>query len=156
MYDSNQKMLSLGRKLNELLNKYFQTNNKKEFTANFNKWIEEEKVKRAKKILEKAGSKSQKKKAKIVEKQMQQVIEKVEKEVLKKVVQVRKNKKLTADKVIKQRAEYIYKINDRVRVLDSDSVGTIDNIDKKKVTINYGFFTTKTTIDKLELVEDAK
>ena len=87
---------------------------------------------------------------------MQQVIEKVEKEVLKKVVQVRKNKKLTADKVIKQRAEYIYKINDRVRVLDSDSVGTIDNIDKKKVTINYGFFTTKTTIDKLELVEDNK
>ena len=156
LYDSNQKMLSLGRKLNELLNKYFQTNNKKEFTANFNKWIEEEKVKRAKKILEKAGSKSQKKKAKIVEKQMQQVIEKVEKEVLKKVVQVRKNKKLTADKVIKQRAEYIYKINDRVRVLDSDSVGTIDNIDKKKVTINYGFFTTKTTIDKLELVEDTK
>ena len=156
LYDSNQKMLSLGRKLNELLNKYFQTNNKKEFTANFNKWIEEEKVKRAKKILEKAGSKYQKKKAKIVEKQMQQVIEKVEKEVLKKVVQVRENKKLTADKVIKQRAEYIYKINDRVRVLDSDSVGTIDNIDKKKVTINYGFFTTKTTIDKLELVEDAK
>ena len=47
LYDNNQKMLSLGRKANELLSKYFQTNNKKEFTINFNKWIAEEKVKRA-------------------------------------------------------------------------------------------------------------
>jgi len=29
LYDQNQKMLSLGRKTNELLNKYFQTNNKR-------------------------------------------------------------------------------------------------------------------------------
>ena len=32
LYDKNQKMLSLGRKTNEFLNKYFQTNNKKELT----------------------------------------------------------------------------------------------------------------------------
>ena len=49
LYDNNQKMLSLGRKTNELLNKYFQTNNKKELTTNFNKWVADEKVKRAKK-----------------------------------------------------------------------------------------------------------
>jgi len=34
LYDSNQKMLSYGRKINELVNKYFQTNNKKNLRPN--------------------------------------------------------------------------------------------------------------------------
>jgi DNA mismatch repair protein MutS2 len=156
LYDSNQKMLSLGRKTNELLNKYFQTDNKKELTTNFNKWVADEKVKRAKKGPLKPTTKSQKQKAKIVEKQMQEVVKKVEKEVLQKVVEVRKVKKVEAAKIAKERSEYNYKVNDRVRIIDSNSVGTIDKIEKKKVVINYGFFTTKTSVDKLELVEKAK
>ncbi|QTD38190.1 DNA mismatch repair protein MutS [Polaribacter batillariae] len=155
LYDQNQKMLSLGRKTNELLNKYFQTNNKKELNANFNKWVADEKVKYAKKKPLKT-TKAQKQKAKIAEKKMQQVIKKVEKEVLEKVVEVRKEKKIEEAKIAKAKSEYVYKINDRVRIIDSNSVGTIDKIDKKKVTINYGFFTTKTSVDKLELVEKAK
>ncbi|QTE23448.1 endonuclease MutS2 [Polaribacter cellanae] len=155
LYDQNQKMLSLGRKTNELLNKYFQTNNKKELNTNFNKWVADEKVKYAKKRPLKT-TKAQQKKAKVIEKQMQQVIKKVEKEVLEKVVEVRKEKKITAAKIAKEKLEYVYKINDRVRIIDSNSVGTIDKIDKKKVTINYGFFTTKTSVDKLELVEKSK
>ena len=156
LYDNNQKMLSLGRKTNELLNKYFQTNNKKELTTNFNKWVADEKVKRAKKNPEKLTTKTQKRKAKTVEKQMQQVIEKVEKEVLQKVVEVRKEKKVVAVKAAKEKAAYTYKINDRVRVIGSNTIGTIEKIEKKKVEINYGFFTTKTTIDKLEFVEKSK
>ena len=156
LYDNNQKMLSLGRKTNELLNKYFQTNNKKELTTNFNKWVADEKVKRAKKNPEKLTTKIQKLKAKTVEKQMQQVIEQVEKEVLEKVVEVRKEKKVVAAKVAKEKAEYNYKINDRVRVVGSNAIGTIEKIEKKKVEINYGFFTTKTTVDKLEFVDKSK
>jgi|TARA_B110000879_G_scaffold19815_1_gene24370 DNA mismatch repair protein MutS2 len=156
LYDNNQKMLSLGRKTNELLNKYFQTNNKKELTTNFNKWVADEKVKRAKKNPEKLTTKTQKLKAKTVEKQMQQVIEQVEKEVLEKVVEVRKEKKVVAAKVAKEKAEYNYKINDRVRVVGSNAIGTIEKIEKKKVEINYGFFTTKTTVDKLEFVDKSK
>ena len=101
-------------------------------------------------------TKIQKKKAKEVEKQMQQVIQKVEKEVLKKVVEVRKEKKVVAAKEAKEKAAYTYKINDRVRVVGSNTIGTIEKIEKKKVEINYGFFTTKTTIDKLEFVEKLK
>ena len=156
LYDNNQKMLSLGRKTNELLNKYFQTNNKKELTTNFNKWVADEKVKRAKKNPEKLTTKTQKLKAKTVEKQMQQIIEKVEKEVLEKVVEVRKEKKVVAAKVAKEKAEYNYKINDRVRVVGSNAIGTIEKIEKNKVAINYGFFTTKTTVDKLEFVDKLK
>ena len=156
LYDNNQKMLSLGRKINELLNKYFQTNNKKELNTNFNKWVADEKVKHAKKTPVKPKTKSQKQKAKIVEKQMQQVIKKVEKEVLEKVVEVRKEKKKEAVKKAEQKAAYVFKLNDSVRIIDSNSVGTIDKIDKKNVTINYGVFTTKTSVNKIELVEKAK
>ncbi|QNM86529.1 DNA mismatch repair protein MutS [Polaribacter pectinis] len=156
LYDQNQKMLSLGRKTNELINKYFQTNNKKELNASFNKWVADEKVKYAKKNPIKPKTKTQKQKAKVVEKQLQEVIKKVEKEVLEKVVEVRKEKKIEAAKIAKAKSEYVYKLNDRVRIIDSNSVGTIDKIDRKNVTINYGVFTTKTSVDKIELVEKAK
>ena len=156
LYDKNQKMLSIGRKVNELLNKYFQTNNKKQLNTSFNKWVADEKVKHAKKNPTKPKTKSQKQKAKVVEKQMQEVIKKVEKEVLEKVVEVRKEKKIEEAKIAKSKSEYVYKLNDRVRIIDSNSVGTIDKIDKKNVIINYGVFTTKTSLDKIELVEKAK
>ncbi|WP_405606171.1 endonuclease MutS2 [Polaribacter sp. Asnod1-A03] len=156
LYDQNQKMLTLGRKTNELLNKYFQTNNKKELNTNFNKWVADLKVKQIKKNPVKPKTKAQKQKAKIVEKKQQEIIKKVEKEVLEKVVEVREVKKIEQAKIAKEKAEYIYQINDRVRIIDSNSVGTIDKIDKKNITINYGIFTTKTTTSKLELVEKAK
>ena len=156
LYDKNQKMLSLGRKTNELLHKYFQTNNKKELIASFNKWVADEKVKHVKKNPTKPKTTSQKKKAIVVKKQLEEVIKKVEKEVLEKVVVVRKEKKIAAAKIAKEKSEYVYKINDRVRIEGSNSIGTIDKIDKKGVTINYGVFTTKTSIEKLELVEKTK
>jgi len=156
LYDKNQKMLSLGRKTNELLHKYFQTNNKKELTASFNKWFADEKVKHVKKNPTKPKTTSQKKKAIVVKKQLEEVIKKVETEVLKKVVDVRKKKKIAAAKIAKEKSEYIYKVNDRVRIIGSNSIGSIDKIDKKNITINFGNFTTKTSVKKLELVEKAK
>ena len=156
LYDNNQRMLSLGRKINEFLNKYFQNNNKKELNTNFNKWVVDEKVKYAKKNPLNPKTKSQKQKAKVVEKQLQDVIKKVEKEVLEKVVEVRKEKKQEEVKIAKEKATYIYKINDKVRIIDSNSIGTIDKIDKKSITINYGIFTTKTSLEKIELVQKAK
>jgi len=44
LYDNNQKMLVIGRKVNEFTNRYFQTNNKKQLLADFNKWIAIEKA----------------------------------------------------------------------------------------------------------------
>jgi DNA mismatch repair protein MutS2 len=156
LYDSNQRMLSLGRKINEFLNKYFQNNNKKELNTNFNKWVVDEKVKYAKKNPINLKTKSQKEKAKVVQKQLQEVIKKVEKEVLEKVIEVRKEKKKEEIKIAQEKSEYIYGVNDRVRIIDSNSVGTINKIEKKNVFINYGIFTTKAKLEQLELVEKAK
>ena len=71
-------------------------------------------------------------------------------------MKVREEKKIEAEKVAKEKQNYHFKIHDRVRIIDSNSVGTIDKIDKKTVVINYGIFTTKTSVDKLELVEKSK
>ena len=156
LYDQNQKMLSLGRKTNELLNKYFQTNNKKELNTNFNKWVADLKVKQVMKKPLERKTKAQKQKAQVEEKKQQDIIKKVEKEVLQKVVEVRKEKKIEEAKIAKEKSLYVYQINDRVRIIDSNSIGTIDKIEKKSVTINYGVFTTKTSLVKIELVEKAK
>jgi len=41
-------------------------------------------------------------------------------------------------------------------MIDGKSVGTIDVIEKNKATVNYGFFTSKVTLDQLEMVERKK
>ncbi len=156
LYDNNQRMLALGRKLNDLLNKYFQTNNKKELSANFFKWVAAEKTKFTKKNPPKKKTKSEKKQDLIAEKQQKETIKQVEKEVLKNVVKVREEKKIEAKKIAEAKANYVFNVGDRVRLTDGNAVGTIDKIEKKHVFINYGVFTTKATKEQLELVEKGK
>tara|TARA_R110002073_G_scaffold8207_1_gene45582 strand:+ start:29241 stop:31445 length:2205 start_codon:yes stop_codon:yes gene_type:complete len=156
LYDSNQRMLSLGRKTNEFLNKYFQTNNKKELTTNFLAWVAVEKTKYLKKGPIKPKTKVQKKEERAKEVKKKEVIQKIEKEVLQKVVEVRKVKKEEAKKIAKAKADYVFKVNDRVRLIDGNAVGTIEKIEKKKAFINYGIFTTEADVSKLEFVEKGK
>jgi DNA mismatch repair protein MutS2 len=156
LYDSNQKMLSIGRKVHELLNHYLQTNNKKQLNTELQKWIATEKTKHLKKTPLKEKSKEEKKKDKIAVIKKQEVVKQIEKEVLQKVVEVRKEKKIEAKKEATAKANYTYEVNDRVRLIDGNAVGTIDKIEKKNVFINYGIFTTKAKLEQVELVEKAK
>ncbi|MEX1384466.1 DNA mismatch repair protein MutS [Lutibacter sp.] len=156
LYDSNQKMLAYGRKVNELLNKYLQTNNKKELNLEFNNWVTSEKTKHLKKNPPKPKTKAQKKQVKVEQKTEEKKLISTEKEVLVEVVKVREQKKTEAKKIAKQKADYTFKVNDKVRLIDSNACGTIDKIEKNNAFINYGVFTTKTTLNKLELVESAK
>ena len=156
LYDNNQRMLSLGRSINEMLNKYFQTNNKKELSASFFKWATAEKTKYIKKNPPKKKTKAEKVAEKKVEAKQKAAIKKVENEVLKKVVAVREEKKKEAAKIAEAKANYIFQVGDRVRLEDGNAVGTIDKIEKKKAFINYGVFTTEVSLTKLELVQKAK
>ena len=156
LYDSNQKMLTIGRKVNELLNHYLQTNNKKHLNAELQKWIASEKTKFLKKNPTKPKTKAEKKIVKAKEEKQKAIIKIVEKEVLQKVVEVRKKKKIEAIKIAKEKSDYVFKINDRVRLIDGNAVGSIDKIEKQNVFINYGMFTTKAKVNQLELVEKAK
>ncbi|MFK5879777.1 MAG: DNA mismatch repair protein MutS [Flavobacteriaceae bacterium] len=156
LYDNNQKMLVTGRKVNELANKFFQTNNKKELISEFTKWATIERAKYLKKNPVVKKTKAEKKKVKVVQKQKEEKIAVVEKEILKEVVKVREVKKVEAKKIAEAKADYIFKVNDRVKILDGSTVGTIESIEKKTVTVNFGFLTTKTTLNKLEIVETSK
>ncbi len=154
LYDHNQKMLTTGRKFNDLVNKYFQTNNKKQFLTDLMKWVTIEKSKYQKKRAPK--TKAEKKIQKKQEAAQQIKLESVKKEVLEKVKKVRKKKAADEAKASKERANYRYQLHDRVRLIDSNSVGTIEALEKNKAIINYGLFTTTTSLDKIELVESAK
>ena len=156
LYDSNLKMLSYGRKINELVNKYLQTNNKKELNAEFNKWVTIEKTKHLKKTPPKPKTKAQKKKLNTEKKKVEQKLQIIEKEVVVEVEKVREIKQTEAKKIAKQKADYVFKPGDRVRIIDSNSIGILEKIEKKNAFINYGVFTTKTTLSKLEFVQAAK
>jgi len=61
LYDNNQKMLQYGRKLNEILNRFFQNNNKKQLLASFLKWVTIEKVNYDKSLNEKGNEREKRK-----------------------------------------------------------------------------------------------
>jgi len=156
LYDINQKMLQYGRDINELIHRYFQTNNKKQLTIDFNNWVQTERVKFTKKNPPKKTTKNQKKKAKVVAKKKQNKIKETEKEVLKAVDILREKKKKEVKVETQKLKNYHYKIGDTVRLIDGRAQGTIERIDADKLLINYGMFTAQTTKEKVELVKTVK
>jgi len=173
LYDNNQKMLSFGRKANELLNKYFQKKNKKELKEEFMKWalvedIKYENVKKSKLETELKKKNSQKEKPlskrertkinkelKTQERIKAALLKKTEKEVLPEVKKIRiKKEKIEREKAIVIDG-YEFQINDTVRLKDGNAKGTVEKIEKNIVTINYGLFTAKSDLNQLELVKKA-
>lgn len=149
LYDTHQKYIYLGQKIDTLNDKFFQKKNKKELIAEFLKLVAIENAKRKK------VTKKQKQAQKALE-------EKVKKEAEQKVTLIREKKKKEKIKEAKKQQEETirkiqsFKINDRVRLIDSKAVGTIDKIEKNMATVNYGMFTTLVALDKLDLVQRAK
>ena len=93
------------------------------------------------------------KKEKIVQ---EKIIKKAEQEVLEKVKTVREEKKKQEEIAAKKKASYRFKVDDKVRLIDGRACGIIEKIEKNKVVINYGMFTTSAKLDQLELVVAAK
>ena len=174
LYDANQKMLFYGRKTNELLNKFFQTKNKKELLSGFNKWVTIEQAKNEKskqtkinskikqttgsdhKPLSKRQTKEINKKVKLEEKRKLEKLREIEKEILIKVKKISKKKDFIARKAAHEKSNYQFKIDDRVRLFDSNAKGTIEKIEKNVATINYGVFIAKADVKQLELVQKSK
>lgn len=145
LYDSNQRLIYLGQKVNELSEAYFENKKKRVLMDELFKLVQIENSKR-KKV-------SAKKKKAIKAKE-----QKVNQEVEKKVEEIRQKKKEEKQKAAKQPAKpkVILKVGDRVRMEDGKAVGSIDKIEKNKATVNYGIFTTSVNIDQLELVQRKK
>jgi len=137
LYDSNQKQIYLGQKIDDLALKYHQFKNKKDLISSFLKLID---IENSKRITKKPD------------------IIKVEKEILKEV-----NSKIEEIREIKKEKKFqskpepkpiiTLKVGDRVRMTDGKSIGTIEKIEKNNAFVNYGVFTSKMAIDKLEFVQ---
>ena len=145
LYDSNQKLIYIGQKIDDLASKYFNRKNKKELVAEFLKIIEIENSKRIKISTKEVKAIAEKKKEVI-----QEVTEEVE------IIRAeKKEKKIKANLVI-EKPKPVLKVGDRVRMFDGKSIGTIDKIEKNKALVNYGVFTSTVNLEALEFVESKK
>ena len=145
LYDTNQRLIYLGQKVNDIAESYFENKQKRQLMAELFKLVQIENSKR-KKVSAKA-----KKAIKAKETQVKQEVEK-------KVEVIRKKKKEAKQKEKEKPAapKPTLKVGDRVRMLDGRSVGSIDKFEKGKAIVNYGMFTTNVNIELLELVEAVK
>lgn len=144
LFDSNQRLIYLGQKVNDISEKYFEDKKKKELMGELFRLVQIENSKRKK------VSAKQKRAVKHKEKQVKQEAEK-------KVEVIRKKKKAAKKKEIKvEKPKAILRVDDRVRLQNGRAVGTIDSIEKGKANVNYGMFTTNVSLDQLELVEAMK
>lgn len=146
LYDHNQRMISLGNKVNDAAERFFYSKKKRPLVAELLNIVETENSKRKVKTKE---QKIEEKKLKAevaveVEKQVEVIREKKKEEKIKKI------------EIEKLKPVHTFKVGDRVRLPDGKAVGTIDSIERKKAVINYGFFTTNVSVDQLELVEAKK
>lgn len=145
LYDSNQRIIYMGQKIDDIAEKYFNNKNKKELIGEFLKVIEIENSKR-KKVTPKENKVIQEKKKEIIKEVTVQVEE---------IRQEKKEKKIKAA-LVPPKPKHILKVGDRVRMIDGKAVGSIDTIEKNKAVVNYGIFTSKVSLEELELVEAKK
>ena len=145
LYDSNQRLIYLGQKMNDIAEKFFNDKKKKELMSELFRLVQIENSKRKKVTAKQAKAEKAK------EKQVKQEAEK-------KVEVIRKKKKDAKEKEKNKPVvpKAILKVGDRVRMNDGRAVGTIDKFEKGKAIVNYGMFTTNVNVDVLELVEAVK
>jgi DNA mismatch repair protein MutS2 len=142
LYDSNQKLISIGKKFDTLSEKYMNNKQKKKLLDELMKMVMVENSKR-KNV---APRKKKVEKAKV-----EKVLKEVEKNV--EVIRERKKKaKAEARKAPPPKPKVTLKIGDRVRMIDGKAIGTIDTLEKNKAFVNYGMFTTNVSVTELEKV----
>lgn len=145
MYDSHQRMITLGNKVNAAAERYFQDGKKRNLIGELLQIVETENSKRRKKTAEEF-------------KKERRAQEDTQKELMKEVSVVRDKKKEKNEKARKAppKPRPVLKVGDRVRMQDGKAVGDIEHIEKRKATVNYGIFTTLVSVDQLELVESGQ
>ena len=139
LFDSNQRMIVFGNKLNEISQRYFNDNKKRNLVSDLIKLVDTLNSKRKKTNFSKnkLDKNRNKRTAQILETEL---------------IDIRKEKKKNKNKAVTKKNKIELKIGDKVRLEDSRSVGTIDKIEKNKATVNYGTFTTKVDLIRLDIV----
>ena len=139
LFDSNQRMIVVGNKLNDIAQRFFNDNKKRSLVSEVIKLVDSLNSKRKKKnFLKNKLEKNRKKRtAQILETEL---------------IDIRKEKNKNKSKVIIKKNKVELRVGDRVRLEESRSIGTIDKIEKNKAIVNYGTFTTKVDLVRLDIV----
>ncbi|MEO0506719.1 MAG: DNA mismatch repair protein MutS [Bacteroidota bacterium] len=146
LYDHNQRMIQLGNKVNTAAERYFIDNKKRPLISEMLRIVETENSKRKKTTAKQAKAKQNQKK---------QVAQELEAKI-KKVRVAKKVEQKKVEQAEKNKPRPVFKIGDRVRMFDGKAIGSIDVLEKGKAIVNYGMFTTKVSVEQLELVEAKK
>lgn len=154
-FDSQAKIIALGKKLNLVAEDYFTKPNKKKLFTETLKIVEVENSKKrekqkALKITNKKAVANKKKDKKVVEEMQQKVVE--IRETKKKQEEIREKE----EAINPSKPKYNLKVGDTARISGGMAYGTIERIEKKKAILNYGNFTTSVALDQLELVNARK
>ena len=169
VFDANQRLVVLGRKVDQLAERYLDKWTKKGLLDALFKLVMQENAKRTPKAKLKtvsdpasANASSTKKLAKNTKQkgtvgtqsESSQSNNKAafDRELKQEVDQIRATKKAKKQKqeAVKEQEIVVFNIGDRVRMIDGVAIGTIDKIEKNKVVVNYGMFTTTVKKDYLE------
>jgi len=137
LYEDEHRKLQFGNKIESFIDSYVKGKSRKDVVKDFVKILEQEKFRKI------GVDKDESKRLQVIKRKITQQLKK--EDVQEKIVET--NEKLE-EKRVAERAVWM-KIGQRVRIKGSTSVGTIEEIKKSKVTVNYGTF--KTTIDSGEL-----
>ena len=137
LYEDEHRKLQFGNKIEAFIDSYVKGKSRKDVVKDFVKILEQEKFRKI------GADKDESKHLQVIKRKITQQLKK--EDVQEKIVET--NEKLE-EKRSAERAVWM-KVGQRVRIKGSTSVGTIEEIKKNKVTVNYGTF--KTTIDSGEL-----
>lgn len=140
LYEDEHRKLQFGNKIETFIDSYIKGKARKDVVRDFVKILEQEKFRKL------GADKDETKKLQVVKRKITQELKK--ENVQEKIVET--NEKLE-DQRKKERAVWM-KVGQRVRIPGSTSVGTIEKIDKNKVTVNYGTFKTQISGDELERI----
>jgi len=161
VFDANQRLVVLGRKVDQLAERYLNKWTKKGLLDALFKLVMQENAKRAPKtklnpVGDRAntaaakGKKAENKKGKSPSEANKKAA--FDRELKQEVQQIRADKKAKKQKqeAVKEQETVVFNVGDRVRMIDGVAVGTIDKIEKNKLVVNYGTFTTTVKKDYLE------
>jgi DNA mismatch repair protein MutS2 len=169
VFDANQRLVVLGRKVDQLAERYLNKWTKKGLLDALFKLVMQENSKRTPKAKLKTVSDPANAEASSTKKQAKNTKQKgtvgtqsessqsnkkaaFDRELKQEVDQIRATKKAKKQKqeAVKEQEIVVFDIGDRVRMIDGVAIGTIDKIEKNKVVVNYGMFTTTVKKDYLE------
>ena len=143
LYEEEHRKLQFGSKVESFIESYIKGKSRKEVVKDFVKILEQEKFRRNK-DLDKADTE----KLKIVKRKVTQELKK--ESVIQNITETQEK---LQEQEKRERTLWL-KVGQRVRIIGSSSIGTIEKIEEKtkKVTLNYGLFKTQISADEIERV----